>query len=154
MICAVHQWLSHMVCGLQAGHAERADYTALTPLPLLPTLALGAHSCLICEMTDTAKDAMVCSQSRVDVTSNSFGLASTGCVLATCSRRGVSAVLCVLRLFQHPPFVYYEAVAKRLVVILGHPCMLICAAAAHCKCPEPTMETKWSPSSPTIPSHK
>lgn len=51
MICAVHQWLSHMVCGLQAGHAERADYTALTPLPLLPTVAQSAHPCLICEVT-------------------------------------------------------------------------------------------------------
>lgn len=51
-ICAVHQWLSHTVCGLQAGHAERADYTALTPLPLL---ALGAHHCLICEVTGTPK---------------------------------------------------------------------------------------------------
>lgn len=159
MICAVHQWLSHMVCGLQAGHAERADYTALTPLPLLPTVAQSAHPCLICEVTGQSHKchAMFTKQGRRAAGSASSqtlggdwepqwshlltsGLSLTGCVLRHLQQKGsiCSAVCPLQRLLQHPPFVYYEAIAKRLVVNLGHPRMLICAAAALYKCPETT----------------
>lgn len=52
-------------------------------------------------------------------------------------KRSICSAVCPLqRLLQHPPFVYYEAIAKRSVANPGHPC--ICAAAAHCKYPDPT----------------
>lgn len=113
MICAVHQWFSLMVCGLQAGHAERADCTALSPLPLLPTLALGAHPCLICEVAEhsqkchgtfikhgRAAAAFTSSQTQGGGWEPQWshlwtcGLALPGCP-TPCSRRGAPAVLCV-----------------------------------------------------------
>lgn len=151
MICAVHQWLSHMVCGLQAGHAERGDHTALTPLPLLPTWHWVHILVPSVKWQGTAKNAMVCSQSRVDVqlvlpahrpcvvTGNHSVPSSLHLVWPpqavswdTCSRRGVPAVLCV-----HPRG-YFSILHRSITshsqktgVNVGQPSVLICAAAAN-----------------------